>query len=776
MVTSDAELSRGWAQGDQQSYDGIVARYAPMVHARCRRALTVSDADDATQAVFLVLARRGERAAASPALVAWLLRVTENVVRNAVRDRARRSRAETLAGQESSMSSVDPAEGDTAMPAIRCHLDAALAKLPAHEREAIILHYLVGHSLAEVAELNAAGVSTIKDRLQRGLMKLRNRLQRSGSALSLAALADHLQRCTPPLHAAHIARLQHLPHLPPTAIPPHVARWSRPGISMKTVVGSALACTVVLFGSVALYTLHGADAGAGALATVTPADPAPNVTDKQAPAPAFPPLDDAQIDPERARGWTTAQWHDGRRTAQRLQSLPELELLPDHGKALLDGIAGMRAVTLTMSMDDVMMPRQAVIDQYRLRHDLAGLNPEGRFQRAVASSQATIAMMKAARGKVVPVFPLVHGKFTAAAPDAAALTWLQEQIDHAKDGLGPLVQVLAGSVSSIDGATMTLDTMASATAVSPVPPAAATGHAECDLAIDMLVNPGNGHFMTTGGLQFTVTTDGLHLTMDSPGNGVGSVTPKVDRARLDTIPGDALLAAQVALTPASTATSLTLHNVVSGMRMGQVFGPQSPEQTRKLAVIDGIYAALKRVDGQVQWYLEPGAPVPLMTLVADLPQAAWIDLRTAIGSPVADDGSVIVTLGMVQLSIGWQDGHLLMTTNPEGLSAVTFTGGFTTQPEIRKALAAMPAGDSQIIALLRPEAFAAAVGPFSGMVAPQISRQLPAYEQSLHMQTAYGYLMIAPAAGATHVEASGLLSLAAAAVLASQLAAPSGAN
>jgi len=44
------------------------------------------------------------------------------------------------------------------------------------------------------------------------------------------------------------------------------------------------------------------------------------------------------------------------------------------------------------------------------------------------------------------------------------------------------------------------------------------------------------------------------------------------------------------------------------------------------------------------------------------------------------------------------------------------------------------------------------------------------------MQTAYGYLMIAPAAGATHVEASGLLSLAAAAVLASQLAAPSGAN
>ncbi len=774
MVTSDAELSRGWAQGDQQSYDGIVARYAPLVHARCRRALSASDADDATQAVFLVLARRGERAAASPALVAWLLRVTENVVRNAVRARARRSRAETLAGQESSMSSAAEPDGDTDQAAIVSHLDAALAKLPEREREAIILHYLAGHSLAEVAELKAAGVSTIKDRLQRGLVKLRERLQRSGTALSLAALADHLQRCTPSLPAAHIARLQHLPHLSPAAIPPHVARWSRPGISMKTIVGSAIACTVLLTGSVAVYTLHGADDGAQSLATMAPANNAPGAADKQPPPAGYPPLIAAQIDPERARGWISARWSDGGRTAQRLQTLPELALLPDHGQALLAGIAGAHSAMLAMSMDDVVS-RQVMIDSYRLKRDLAGLTTDERFQRTQALSQANFEKMKAdqAGGKKPAGTVLAHGRLTAAAADAAVLQWLKEQFHHAGDaGAQGLMTWLGRPDCTIDGATWTLDTAASATAVSPMPPTAVAGNPESDLAVDMVMNPGNGNFMSTGNLQFTVTADGLHLTVDSQDNGDEEKTPKVDRARLGTIPGDALLAAQVAMTPACTATSVTLYN----MRLGLEAGLQGPGRARAETMIDGIYAALKRVDGQVQWYLEPGSPMPLMTLVADIPQAAWTDLRTVIGGPVADDGSVIVALGMMQLSIGWQDGHLLMTTNPEGLSAVTSTGGFTAQPEIRKALAGMPAGDAQVIALLRPEAFAAAVGPFTGLVAPQITRQLPAYEQSLHMQTAYGYLMIAPGPGATHIEASGLLSLAAAAVLASQVVAPNGVN
>lgn len=60
-------------------------------------ALGATDAEDATQAVFLVLARKRAQASASPAHAAWLLTVADHVIRNARRDLARRRRAEATA-------------------------------------------------------------------------------------------------------------------------------------------------------------------------------------------------------------------------------------------------------------------------------------------------------------------------------------------------------------------------------------------------------------------------------------------------------------------------------------------------------------------------------------------------------------------------------------------------------------------------------------------------------------------------------------------------------
>lgn len=95
MITAspvDEHLAKAWAQGDEGAFAAIVHRYGPMIQARCARVLPDADADDATQAVFLVLLRRAPQAAASPRLAAWLLRVADNVCRNAHRDRRRRLR------------------------------------------------------------------------------------------------------------------------------------------------------------------------------------------------------------------------------------------------------------------------------------------------------------------------------------------------------------------------------------------------------------------------------------------------------------------------------------------------------------------------------------------------------------------------------------------------------------------------------------------------------------------------------------------------------------
>ncbi|MBN8525353.1 MAG: hypothetical protein J0M02_08465, partial [Planctomycetes bacterium] len=89
-ASSDAQLARAWAAGDERAFAAIVDRHAGAIYNRCRMALGSADADDATQAVFLVLARRPQQAADSPVLVGWLMAVAGNVVRNAWRDRRRR--------------------------------------------------------------------------------------------------------------------------------------------------------------------------------------------------------------------------------------------------------------------------------------------------------------------------------------------------------------------------------------------------------------------------------------------------------------------------------------------------------------------------------------------------------------------------------------------------------------------------------------------------------------------------------------------------------------
>ena len=73
----DAELLARWvAHRDEAAFELLVRRHAPAVIATCRRLLAdPNDADDAFQAVFLVLARKAASVARGEVLGAWLHRV-----------------------------------------------------------------------------------------------------------------------------------------------------------------------------------------------------------------------------------------------------------------------------------------------------------------------------------------------------------------------------------------------------------------------------------------------------------------------------------------------------------------------------------------------------------------------------------------------------------------------------------------------------------------------------------------------------------------------------
>lgn len=247
---------------EQEDFAELVRRYAPLVHARCRRALGSADADDAAQAVFLVLARRAAAAPAGPRLAAWLLGVADHVVRNALRSRARRARAEAAAAAVAAA----PQQEEAGMEELRSHLDAALAELPAAEREALRLHHLAGHTLAEVGEATGVPLRTAHARIQRGLERLRGILGRRGGAVGAAALLACLQaEASAAIPSELLAKLLAAPG-------PRALAWAAPGRSpllLPAMAGLALLLVLAadLWLARAVRIPEGADRPRGAVAT-----------------------------------------------------------------------------------------------------------------------------------------------------------------------------------------------------------------------------------------------------------------------------------------------------------------------------------------------------------------------------------------------------------------------------------------------------------------------------------------------------------------------------
>jgi DNA-directed RNA polymerase specialized sigma24 family protein len=94
---SDAELlERYTTRGDAAAFEALVLRHGPMVPAVCRRVLRdPNDAEDAFQAAFLVLMRKGDSIkAVDGSLASWLYRVSYRIALQANSGPARRQMEE----------------------------------------------------------------------------------------------------------------------------------------------------------------------------------------------------------------------------------------------------------------------------------------------------------------------------------------------------------------------------------------------------------------------------------------------------------------------------------------------------------------------------------------------------------------------------------------------------------------------------------------------------------------------------------------------------------
>jgi RND family efflux transporter MFP subunit len=199
---SDAQLlERFLGAGDEAAFELLVWRHARLVFSVCRRLLgDVHDAEDAFQAVFLVLARKAGKISKRESLACWLYKVAYRVALTARGARARRSareRPSDLLGEVVGRPEEAPAEKGELCALV----DEEVSRLPERLRRVVVLCYLEGKTVEEAARQLGCPRGTAASRLARARQRLGARLTRRGVTVTAAALVSV---CRPASAAPHV--------------------------------------------------------------------------------------------------------------------------------------------------------------------------------------------------------------------------------------------------------------------------------------------------------------------------------------------------------------------------------------------------------------------------------------------------------------------------------------------------------------------------------------------------------------------------------------------
>ena len=193
----DADLlGRFLADRDDEAFALLVRRHGPLVFGVCRRVTGDQHlAEDAFQAVFVVLAAKAGTVRPPAALPAWLYGVAYRTALRARTMRDRRRRHENpVATVPEPTSGAAPGAEDTDMLAA---LDEEIARLPESQRVPVVVCELEGASRQEAAARLGISEGTLSSRLARARKVLADRLRRRGVALSAAGLTAALARLAP---------------------------------------------------------------------------------------------------------------------------------------------------------------------------------------------------------------------------------------------------------------------------------------------------------------------------------------------------------------------------------------------------------------------------------------------------------------------------------------------------------------------------------------------------------------------------------------------------
>lgn len=186
-MKSDMELLQDYVvQRSEEAFETLVSRHINLVYSTADRQVRDPHlAEDVTQVVFTILARKAAELGPSTIIPGWLYRTAGFVAADALKSRRRREHREQEAHMQSELNQTETELWRHIAPL----LDEGVARLGEKDRHAVVLRFFQNKTLNEIGVLLGTTEDGARMRVNRALEKLRQFFVKRGITSTTAIIA-----------------------------------------------------------------------------------------------------------------------------------------------------------------------------------------------------------------------------------------------------------------------------------------------------------------------------------------------------------------------------------------------------------------------------------------------------------------------------------------------------------------------------------------------------------------------------------------------------------